>query len=162
MEGIHMIKAKDIMTTTVITLSPDMEILKAVQTLLDHNVNGAPVVDTEGNLVGILCQSDLVAQQKSIPIPSLFTLLDGFMPLTSMKRLDKEVEKIAALTVAHAMTPDPVSVTEETAIERIAELMVDKRYHTLPVVSDGKLVGVIGKSDILKTLLPKGTLSSNP
>lgn len=155
-----MITAKDIMTTDVVSLSPDMEITKAVQLLLTHHVNGAPVVDANGKLVGILCQSDLVAQQKSLPIPSLFTLLDGFMPLSSMKRLDKEVEKIAALTVEHAMTRDPVCITRDTGIERIAELMVDKRYHTLPVVSEGKLVGVIGKSDILKTLLPRHSTPS--
>ena len=148
-----MLKVKDIMTKDIITVTPDAEVVKAAKILLEKRINGLPVVDDSGKLVGILCQSDLIAQQKSIPIPSLFTLLDGFMPLASMKRLDKEVEKIAAITVEQAMTPKPVTVDPDADIEDVARLMVDKNYHTLPVLDGGKLVGIVGKEDILKTLL---------
>jgi CBS-domain-containing membrane protein len=116
-------------------------------------MNGLPVVDAFGRLVGIVCQSDLVVQQKRFPIPSVFTLLESFIPLTSMKRIEKEVEKIAALTVKQAMTTNPVTVGPDTDIEEVARLMVDKKYHTLPVVEDGKVVGIVGKEDVLKTLL---------
>lgn len=149
-----MFKVKDIMTSDVISVSPETEIVSAARTMIEKRINGLPVVDGKGKVVGILCQSDLVAQQKSVPIPSLFSLMDGFMPLTSLKRIEKEVEKIAALTVAQAMTPKPVTVTPETGIEEVAALMVDKGLHTLPVVQDGKLVGVVGKEDVLKTLIP--------
>jgi len=148
-----MLKVKDIMTKDIITVTPDAEVVKAAKILLEKRINGLPVVDDSGKLVGILCQSDLIAQQKSIPIPSLFTLLDGFMPLASMKRLDKEVEKIAAITVEQAMTPKPVTVDPDADIEDVARLMVDKNYHTLPVLDGGKLVGIVGKEDVLKTLL---------
>ena len=147
-----MLKVKDIMTREVITVTPDTEVVKAAKLLLEKRINGLPVVDDSGKLVGILCQSDLVVQQKKIPLPSLFTLLEGFVPLTSMKRLDKEVEKIAAVTVRQAMTADPVTVEPETGIEEVAALMADKKYHTLPVVENDRLVGVVGKQDVLKTL----------
>jgi CBS domain-containing protein len=65
------------------------------------------------------------------------------------------MEKIAALTVKEAMTLEPVTVSPETDIEDVAKLMVDKKYHTLPVVEDGKVVGIVGKEDVLKTLLPE-------
>ena len=142
-----MLKVKDIMTKDIITVTPDTEVVKAAKILLEKRINGLPVVDDSGKLVGILCQSDLIAQQKSIPIPSLFTLLDGFMPLTIMKRIDKEVEKIAAII------PKPVTVDPDADIEDVARLMVDKNYHTLPVLDGGKVVGIVGKEDILKTLL---------
>ncbi len=148
-----MLRAKDIMTKEVTTISPDTEIVNAAKILLEKRVNGLPVIDAFGRLVGILCQSDLVVQQKSIPIPSVFTLLESFIPLTSMKRIDKEVEKIAALTVEQAMTPDPVTVGPDTEIEEVARLMVDKKYHTLPVVEGDKVVGIVGKEDVLKTLI---------
>ena len=148
-----MLKVKDIMTREVISVTPDTEILKAARLLLEKRINGLPVVDEAGQLVGLLCQSDLVAQQKRIPLPSLFTLLEGFVPLTSMKRIDKEVEKIAAVTVSQAMTPDPVTVGPQTPIEEVAALMADKKYHTLPVIEDGQLVGIVGKEDVLRTLL---------
>ncbi len=148
-----MLKAKDIMTREVITISPETEIAQAAKLLLVNRINGVPVIDNAGQIVGILCQSDLIIQQKNIPIPSLFTLLDGFIPLTSSKKLDKEVEKIAATKVADAMTPDPVTVNSDTGIEEIAALMVEKNYHTLPVVDAGKLVGIVGKVDVLRTLI---------
>ena len=148
-----MLKAKDIMTKEVATVSPETEISTAAKLLLEKRVNGLPVVDAFGRLVGILCQSDLVAQQKSIPIPSVFTLLESFIPISSIKRIDKEVEKIAALTVKQAMTPNPVTVSPETDIEDVAKLMVDQKYHTLPVMEGDKVVGIIGKEDVLKTLL---------
>ncbi|NNL76483.1 MAG: CBS domain-containing protein, partial [Desulfobacterales bacterium] len=116
-------------------------------------INGVPVIDEKGELVGILCQSDLIVQQTNIPIPSLFTLLDGYIPLTLSKRLDREVEKIAATKAADAMTPDPVTVRPDTDIEKVAALMVEKNYHTLPVVDAGKLVGIVGKEDVLRTLI---------
>jgi len=148
-----MITANDIMTQEVISISPESEIAQAAKLLLTNRINGVPVINDTGELVGILCQSDLIIQQKNIPIPSLFTLLDGFIPLTSSKKLDKEVEKIAATKVADAMTPDPVTVNSDTGIEEIAALMVEKNYHTLPVVDANKLVGIVGKVDVLRTLI---------
>jgi CBS domain-containing protein len=153
MQVTAMIKAKDIMTKEIITVSPEMEVIQAANLLLEKRINGVPVVNTVGELVGILCQSDLIAQQKSIPIPSFFTLLDGYISLPTSKRMDKEVEKIAATKVAEAMTADPVTVDPETDIEKIAALMVGKNYHTLPVVDAGKLVGILGKEDMLRTLI---------
>jgi CBS domain-containing protein len=145
-------KAKDIMTSPVITFSPDTPISEAAGTLLEKRINGCPVVDADGRLVGILCQSDLVAQQKKLSLPTVFTLLDGMVPMSSMSELDREMEKIAAITVKHAMSRDPESVTPETSLEDIATLMVERGFHTLPVVDNGKVVGVIGMEDILRTV----------
>ncbi len=148
-----MLTAKDIMTKDVITVSPDTEISKATRLLLEKRINGLPVVDEKGELKGILCQSDLIVQQKKFPIPSFFTFLDGFIPLTSMKQLEKEVQKAAAATVSHAMTANPVTVSPDTGISGVAALMVDRNFHTLPVTEKGKLVGIVGKEDVLRTLL---------
>jgi CBS-domain-containing membrane protein len=149
-----MLTVKDIMTTEVITASPETEIVQATKLLLENRINGVPVLDETGKLVGILCQSDLIAQQQKIPIPSFFTLLDGLIPLISEKQIDKQVRKIAAVTVAEAMTPNPVTVQPDTNIEEVAALMVDRNFHTIPVVDEGKLVGIVGKEDILRTLMP--------
>jgi len=149
-----MLKVKDIMTRELITVSSETEISQATKLLLENRINGIPVTDETGKLVGILCQSDLIAQQKKLPIPSFFTFLDGFITLSSMKQLEKQVQKIAAITVAQAMTPNPVTVRPDTDIEKVAALMVDKSFHTIPVMDKGELVGIVGKEDILKTLIP--------
>ena len=149
-----MLKVKDIMTTEIITVSPETEIVQATKLLLENRINGVPVLDETGRLVGILCQSDLIAQQRKLPIPSFFTLLDGLIPLISKKQIDKQVRKIAAVTVAEAMTPNPVTVQPDTNIEEVAALMVDRNFHTIPVVDEGEVVGILGKEDILRTLMP--------
>ncbi len=147
--------AQDIMTTAVITIGPEADITEAVKLLLEKGVNGLPVIDEAGLLVGILCQSDLVRMQKSLPIPSLFTLLDGFVPLSSSALLEAEVKRIAASKVADAMSTKVVTIAPDMTIDEIAALMVDKKFHTLPVTDKGLLVGVVGMKDVIQTLIPR-------
>ncbi|HCY84411.1 MAG TPA: hypothetical protein DHV36_04680 [Desulfobacteraceae bacterium] len=150
-----MITASDIMETNIICVNPDTDITRAVEVLLNNHINGAPVVDKREELVGILCQSDLIFQQKELPIPPIFTILDGIIPLASSKKLEDEFQKISATKVKQAMVTDVTTVAPETPVAEIASLMVEKHFHTIPVVDGKKLVGIIGKEDILKTMIPK-------
>ena len=136
-----MIKAKDIMEKNIITLSPDTEISKAVEILLKNHINGVPVVDANGELMGILCQSDLIFQQKDIPIPPIFAILDSIFPLSSSKSLDDQFQKMAATKVVHAMVKKVTTVTPDTSVSELAGLMVEKHFHTLPVVEDKMGIG---------------------
>ena len=151
-----MIKAKDIMETNIISVTSDTEIPKAVKILLDNHINGVPVVNNKEELVGILCQSDLIFQQKEMPIPPIFTILDSIIPLSSSKKLEESFKKISATTVEQAMIKNPVTVSADTPVSEIASLMVEKHFHTIPVVDGKRLLGIIGKEDILRTLMPKG------
>jgi len=148
-----MVKVREVMTREPITVSPDTEIAEAARLLLEKRINGIPVMDRGGTLVGILCQSDLVTQQKKFPIPTVFTLLDGLIPLGSLRSLEREVQKITATRVADAMTPDPVTVGPDADLAEVASLMVDRKFHTIPVVEGDELVGIIGKEDVLRTLM---------
>jgi CBS domain-containing protein len=147
-----MITASDIMETSIISVTPDTDIPSAVGILLNNHINGVPVVNDQEELVGILCQSDLIFAQKEMPIPPIFTILDSIFPLSSSKKIDEEFRKIAATTVAQAMVKDVISVEPDTPVSEIASLMVEKHFHTIPVVKHKKLVGIIGKEDVLKTL----------
>ncbi len=148
-----MIKAKDIMKTDIITVKPDTEISKAVKILLDNHINGVPVVNDNGELIGILCQSDLIYQQEEMPVPPIFTILDSIIPLFSSKKMEENLQKMSAATVGQAMVKKPVTINPDTPVSEIANLMVEKGFHTIPVVEGKKLVGIIGKEDILKTLI---------
>ena len=150
-----MLKARDIMTKNVVTVRPDTEITQAAKLLLENHFNGLPVVDGKDRLVGIICQGDLIVQQKKFPMPSLFTFFDGLIPLTSYRSLEKEMGKIVAATVVQAMTPDPITIEPDASLEDIATLMVNNNIHTLPVLESGRLVRVIGKEDVLRTLMPE-------
>lgn len=145
--------AQDIMTQEVLTISPEADVTEAVKTLLEKGINGLPVVDDQGLVIGIICQSDLVRMQKSLPLPSLFTLFDGFLPLSSSALLETEIKRIAASKVGDAMTAKVVTIPPDMTIDQIAALMVDKKFHTLPVTDNGRLVGVVGKKDVIKTIV---------
>ena len=149
-----MLTAKDIMETNIICVTPDTEIPRAVELLLNNHINGVPVVNEREELVGLLCQSDLIFQQKEMPVPPIFTILDSIFPLFSSKKIDEEFKKLAATKVEQAMVKNPATVEACTPVSEIASLMVEKHFHTLPVVEGKKLLGIIGKEDILKTLIP--------
>jgi len=151
-----MLTAKDIMTTDVITALPEQDVLATAKTMIENKINGLPVVDGQGMLTGIITQSDLIAQQKTMRLPSVFTILDGLVPLTSTRHFEDEIRKMSALKVEDAMTTKVVSVTPDTALSEVATIMVERKFHTLPVVDQGRLVGVLGKEDVLKTLLQSG------
>ena len=81
--GDDMLKVKNIMTKELITVSPETEIVHATKLLLENRINGVPVTDETGKLVGILCQSDLIAQQKKLAIPSFPTIPTSFPSSTT-------------------------------------------------------------------------------
>ncbi|MCG8640856.1 MAG: CBS domain-containing protein [Desulfobacterales bacterium] len=147
-----MITAKDIMETKIISVTPDTDISQAVKILLENHINGVPVIDEDKKIVGILCQSDLIFQQKEVLLPPIFTLLDSFVPLASSSKMEEEFKKISAATVEQAMVKAPVTVSPDTPVSEIASLMVEKHFHTIPVVDDDQVIGIIGKEDILKTM----------
>ncbi|HMB31640.1 MAG TPA: CBS domain-containing protein [Desulfohalobiaceae bacterium] len=145
-------KVSEIMSTDLFIVSPETKITEAAKILLENHINGIPVVNDDNKLVGIICQSDIISQQKKLPLPTIFTLFDGIIPLSSSQHLEKEIQRMSATTVEEAMSPDPESVRPDTDLEDVAEIMVKKNYHTIPVVEDDQLIGIIGKEDVLKTL----------
>ncbi|MFZ5766372.1 MAG: CBS domain-containing protein [Thermodesulfobacteriota bacterium] len=151
-----MLTAKDIMTTSVITVNPDLAVEELAALLWEHRISGAPVVDAEGALVGVVTESDLIDQTKKIHIPTMISFLDSVIMLESAAKVEKQIGKMTGTTVDDICSKKVVSVKEETPLEEIATIMAEKGLHTIPVVRDGELVGVVGKKDIIKTLARKG------
>lgn len=147
-----MLTARDIMTANPITIGPDTSVGEAVKILLEKRFNGLPVVNENGALLGVLCQSDLVAQQKTPETPSIFAILDGFISF-GLKQAEKDLQKITALTAREAMTKSPVTVSPDAPLDELAAMMVKAKYYSLPVLENGKVIGIIGKEDILRTVI---------
>ena len=146
-------KAQDIMTKNVITVTPATTVTELAQLLASNKIGGAPVLDLSDTLLGVVTESDLIDQKKKIHIPTVVTILDSVFYLENPDRMEKEIKKIAGSTVGDIYTKDPITVDEETLIDEIATLMAEKNVHTLPVMRGDTLVGVIGKKDIIKTLI---------
>jgi CBS domain-containing protein len=146
--------AREIMTSNVISVTTETTIKELVNLFSEHNVSGAPVIDKTGNLIGVVTENDLIDQTKKLHIPTVITILDSIFYLENPSKMEKEMKKMAGTKVLDIYTPHPVSVKPEATIEEIATIMAEKNIHTLPVLEDGKIIGIIGKRDIIKTLVP--------
>ena len=149
-----MLVAREIMTDRVITVTPETRVSELARILATENIGGAPVVDGEGRLLGVVTESDLIDQTKKVHIPTVVAILDSLIFLERPDRMEKDIRKIAGTVVGDIYTPNPVTVSEETPLDEIATIMAKRHVHTLPVMRGGELVGVIGKGDIIRTLIP--------
>ncbi|MFH1239346.1 MAG: CBS domain-containing protein [bacterium] len=145
-------QAKDIMTTKVLTVSPDMGIPEVAQFLLKNDISGAPVVDDKNKLIGIITEDDLIFQDKKVHIPTMINILGAVIYLESFKHFEKEMEKIMGGKVADIMVKEVITVTEETDIQDIATLMTEKNIHLFPVMKNEAIAGIVGKADVLKAI----------
>jgi CBS domain-containing protein len=123
-------KIGEFMDAVVPTLSPDTQIMKAVDFLLRHRVTGAPVVDADGTLMGMITETDL-----------LKLVSEGI-----------QGEPPTEATVAEYMTPDVVTVPPTVDIYYVAGMFLKNKFRRLPVVKDGKIVGAITRYDLLRVL----------
>lgn len=146
-------KASDIMTTEVITVTPETNVTELASMLTANNISGVVVINRQGTAIGVVTESDLIDQQKKLHIPTVITILDSVIYLENPDRLEQEIKKIAGSTVGDIYSRNPITVTSQTTLDELATIMSEKNIHTLPVVEGDNLVGVIGKKDIIKTLI---------
>jgi len=148
-----MLKAKDIMTKDVITVKPTTTIEDLARIFIEKNISGAPVVDNNGDLIGIVTENDLISQNKRLHIPTVVRLFDAFIMLESPSKIEKEIKKMAAVTVSDICVRDVITVAEDTPVEDIATIMSEKKVHLIPVVEGRNVRGIIGKMDLIKGMV---------
>lgn len=144
--------AADIMTKEVITVSLATTVQELAKILATHHISGAPVVDENGRIIGVVTESDLIDQNKKVHIPTVVSILDSFFFLENPDKMEQEMRKIAGSTVADIYTSPARTVSGSTPIDEIATIMAEKNIHTLPVVEDGQICGIIGKKDIIRSI----------
>lgn len=143
---------RDIMTTPVITVHPDLSVKDLAGLFRDKHIGGVPVVDADDRLVGIVTEGDLMAMDADIQYPHWFELFDSIIYLGSQKKFKEQLQKAAAATVADLMTPAPKSVRPDEPARAAATLMSRHGFDRVPVEEEGKVVGIVSRHDILKIL----------
>jgi CBS domain-containing protein len=151
--GAAMLKAKDIMTTNVISVPPTMTIEAFARLLIENRISGAPVLDESGALKGIVTENDLISQNKRLHIPTIIRLFDAYIMLGKPDSIEKELKKMTGSTVEEICTKAVITITPDTSIEEIATIMAERKVHLLPVVAGEKLAGIVGKIDLIKAVL---------
>lgn len=142
-------RAVDVMTPKVITVTPDTEVREIARLLLENHISALPVVDSGGEVLGIVSEGDLMRRvengtqrHKSWWLRSIFAGTDN----------SSEYIKSHARKAREVMTPNPISITEDEPLHRVARLLEKHHIKRVPVLRDGKLLGIISRANLLQGL----------
>ena len=142
------------MTTEVLTFPPDDNVGDAMRTRVDRGIDGAPVVTSEGEVVGMLSTGDLIVQESRLHFPTVISLLGATLELPSSKRqFDDDLRQTLGSTVGQVMQSDPITIGEDDTVEEAATLMHEHDISRLPVLGDAGLVGIVARVDILRSII---------
>jgi CBS domain-containing protein len=146
--------AGDLMTRDVVAVHPDTPLLDAVKLMATRKISGVPVVDDDGTIVGMMSEGDLVRWHEGYTERQarwLDMLADGFELAPAFLEGIREQKR----KVKNVMTRGAVTVTEEMPAREVAHLMYEKNIKRVPVLRDGKLVGIVARSDLVRALATK-------
>jgi CBS domain-containing protein len=146
-------KAREVMTTPVVTVEESTPLRKIASLLLERGISAVPVVDAQGNLVGMVSEGDLVrptsvvAKQRQDWWLEMLAAGNELSPdfLASIRSHDRTAKEV--------MTKDVISVGDDTSLAEIAQILEKHRIKRVPVVKDGKIVGIVSRANLLHTLL---------
>jgi CBS domain-containing protein len=141
--------AGDIMTPKVVSVAPDASILEATQSMLANRISGLPVITENGKLVGVVTEGDFLRRAETGTQHRRSRWLELFM---SPGKLAQEYVHTRGRKVSDVMTPDPVTVTEDTPLDAVVRLLEERRIKRLPVVRSGVVVGIVSRANLLHAL----------
>ncbi|HEY8340980.1 MAG TPA: CBS domain-containing protein [Egibacteraceae bacterium] len=144
----------EIMSAPAVTLSPAATIEEAIAVLAEHGFSGAPVVDEDGRLVGLLDDADLIVSEARLHGPTVIEFLGAYLPLPGEhRRWERELRQSLAQTVEEVMRRDPPWLDTSATLEDVATLIVEQDVSRVPIVDeDRKVVGVVSRGDIVRAL----------
>lgn len=145
-------KVADVMTYRVISVMPDVRVVDAARLMLDARVSGLPVVNSAGDIVGIVTEADFLRRAETATTKRRAHWLEL---ITSPGKLAEEYSHSHGRKVSEIMTPDPRTVTEETSLADAVDLMERHRIKRLPVLRDGKPVGMLSRANLMRGLVDK-------
>jgi CBS-domain-containing membrane protein len=148
-----MLTAADVMTRDVITVKKETTIRELAELFARHRISSAPVVDDTDAMIGIVTETDLVEQDKSLHIPTVVSIFDWVIYLESDKKFEKELKKMTGQTVGDIYTEKVIHVAPNTPVSDVADLISSRRINSVPVVEGGRVVGIVARIDLIRTMI---------
>ncbi len=148
-QDIRELKVAEVMHEDWPTLGPDATVEETIKLFAETRISGAPVVDADGRLLGIVTEGDLIFRDAEVKAPGFLDILGGMIPLGDTEEYRREVLKSAGVTAGEVMTESPITVDPEATLAEAATIMAEERKKILPVVEGERLAGVISRMDIL-------------
>lgn len=143
---------RDVMTADVVSFHPDDDVSDAMRTLVERGIDGAPVVDAAQAVIGMITTGDLIVKESRLHFPTIVAIFGASLELTP-KGFEENLEKALGSKVSDVMSKPAVTVEASASVEDAATLMHEKRFSRLPVVEDGRLVGIVSRVDVLRGVL---------
>jgi CBS domain-containing protein len=155
MESLTESTVANIMSTDIISVAPTTPIPEVARLMVEHHVSGIPVIDN-GDLVGIVTESDVVSREIDVDAPAFATFLDAIFILP-WDRHDDEFKRVLATTVSGLMSAPVQTINGSASIHEVADLMFKHHVNPVPVVDDaGQMVGIVSRSDVLRLIAEAG------
>lgn len=147
-----MLTVADIMTRNVVSIKGNTTVREMAALFDKMGFGTLPLVDDAGNLTGIVTASDLVEQDRPLHMPTVISLFDWIIPIEGEGSLQRDLDKITAQTAEELASTHIVTVTPTDSVSNAAEIMSSKKLHALPVVEGKKLVGMVSRIDIIRSM----------
>ena len=142
-------KASDVMVRDVITIGPNDDVIEAAALLVDHDISALPVIDNERKVIGILSEADLIRREELGTEKRRAWWLETVLPAG---RLASDYAKSHGRKVAEIMSQDVITATADASLAEIATLLERNRIKRVPIVEDGRLIGVVSRSNLIQAL----------
>ena len=141
---------RDIMTRDIVKVMPDTSVSEIALFMSQHRISGVPVVDEQDRVLGVVTELDMIVRNTRFKLPAFFTLLNATIYLETPAHLKERLHHMLGLTAREIMSEKVMTVTADASIEDLAELMVGQRANPIPVVENGRLAGIVSRSDIVR------------
>jgi len=149
-QTLNNMQVKDIMYTDVVCLKPSTTFLEAAELFLKHKISGAPVVDDSGKITGVLSEKDLFRAM----YPSFKSFYSNPTPYVNHEdELEDSAKDAAKKTVEEIMVKRVITATPETNTLKIGGMMIATGIHRVPVVENGKVIGMVSRGTIYRAIL---------
>jgi CBS domain-containing protein len=143
----------EVMTADPITVSPQTSLQDAIQILAEGKISGLPVVDEDGQLVGVISETDLTWQATGVDTPPYVMFLDSIIYLQNPAKHNEEIHKALGQTVGEAMSDRPITIQGNQLVREAAKIMHDHKIRHLPVLDEqSQLIGMITQSDVIRMM----------
>jgi CBS domain-containing protein len=147
------VRVRDAMTPDPVTVTPETPVTEIAKIMIDKGIGGLPVIDSAGDLVGIVTEGDLIVQDTDVKMPSFVHFLDSYIFVPgSIHKFEEKFRKAVGVNAGDVMTEELVKVDADDSAEDVATMMSHKKMKRFPVVEGGKLVGIITMADIVRLI----------
>jgi CBS domain-containing protein len=147
-------QVREIMTSPAITVGPEIKIPEIARIMRTQQISGVPVVDTAGQLLGLITELDLIERNAPLHQPRYLAVLSGLIPVSLDEYRDykEQVRHVLATNAHDLMTVETPTIGPNAELEEVLSLMTNPAHISIPVVEAGKVIGIVTRTDLVRVI----------